>query len=111
MTEPVTVTKPSVDRYMGVSRDQIVDFGKNGKFRVLVFGAYNAMGLIGPEINGIAILQEDPARVVTDAICKQDSGYFGPSQAQLDLFDEIVKMSWKKFQALVNESERARFTL
>lgn len=104
-------TKPTVAQFVGVSRDQIVDHGQHGKFRVLVYGAFNAMGLIGPENNGIAILQEEPALVVADSICLEDSGYFGPSSRQLAEFDRIVSLGWEDFKAVVNDSPRARFTL
>lgn len=108
----VISTHPTVAQFVGVTSDKIVDFGKNGKFRVLVYGAYNAMGLIGPEMNGIAILKEPEGDrrgfVVTDNLGKQDSGYFGPSKEQVELFERIVAMKWEDFRALANDSERSR---
>jgi hypothetical protein len=40
---------PSEGPYVGISRDQIVKKGKN-RYRLLLYGAYNAFGLIGSEV-------------------------------------------------------------
>ena len=55
----------SVGQYTMVAKDQSLKFG-NRSFRVLLYGAYNAMGLIGTEKNGIAVLDEDRRQVVLD---------------------------------------------
>ena len=106
---------PSVGPYTWVSYDQQVVFTRKGKagraFRVLIYGAYNAMGLIGSEGNGIVILDEDKMLVLTDQISAHDSGYFGPTKAQIAQADALTAMTWAKFRAFVNSHPRSRYTL
>lgn len=105
---------PREGPYVGISRDDKVSFGR-GKakrtFRVLVYGAYNAMGLIGSEANGIAILDEDRLQVLADEIACMNTGWFGPSQGQTQLFDRITKLDWANFRDLVNTSGRNRYII
>lgn len=105
---------PSVGPYVGVTIDKQVTFKqgrKNRTFRVLVYGAYNAFGLIGSEKNGIAILDENERAVLADELGIESSGYFGPSKNQIDLFKAILGMSWADFQDLINNSGRNRYTI
>lgn len=96
-----------VAQFEGVTEDKTITL--NGrKFRVLLYSALNANGLIGPEFNGIAVLDEDDKKVIVDNIEKQDSGYFGPSEKQKAKFEEICQMKFKEFQELVNSSDRCR---
>jgi hypothetical protein len=88
---------PRVSQFMGVWADKTRDFGAI-QVRILGYSAYNAMGLIGSECNGIAILNDTEKSVITDEIGKQDSGYFGPSEKQKALFDEIVNCDEEKFK-------------
>ena len=101
---------PRVGPYVGVSRDQIVKKGKS-KFRLILYGAYNALGLIGSEYNGICVLNEDEMNVVTDNLLNVDSGYFGPAKIQIELFDKMVNMSNAVFRELVNSSDNLRYTI
>lgn len=107
----VISSHPSVGPFVGVTRDKTVDFGPGKKFRIVVYGAYNACGLIGPERNGIAILNEDRRDVVTSDIEPITTGYFGPSQRQIDAWEKICKMKWKTFRAFCNESPNARYEI
>lgn len=103
---------PSVLPYMWCSRDQIVSpKGTKRRFRLLLYGAYNAFGLIGPECNGIAVLDEDKRQVVADEIAKLSSGYFGSSSRQSEEFDRLVGADWKTFREIVNSSPRVRESL
>jgi hypothetical protein len=102
---------PSVGPYMGVTRDQVREFKNGQRFRVLVFGAYNAMGLIGSEFNGLAVLDETRMAVLADRLGCEPSGYFGPSKAQLALFDQAMTCPWSEFQALINDSGRNRYEI
>lgn len=102
---------PSFGPYMGVSRHAVREFDNGEKFRVLVFGAYNAMGLIGSEFNGLAILDENKMQVLADRIGCESSGYFGPSKNQLALYEHAMTCPWEDFQALVNESGRNRYEI
>ena len=104
-------TFPRVGPYMGVTRDNVRTFDNGRSFRVLVFGAYNAMGLIGSEFNGLAVLDEDEKAVLADRIGCESSGYFGPSKDQLQLFDHAMACPWDQFQTLINESGRNRYTI
>jgi len=71
---------------------------KVGKTNYLVgiAGAYNAFGLIGPEHNGIFVLDDTHKTVVLDRHCENpDGGYFGPTKAQ-----------WRELERLMNEGPR-----
>ena len=101
----------TVGPYTYVSHDSKRKFENGRTFRVLIAGAFNAMGLIGSESNGIVILDEDKKRVLADEIMRQGTGWFGPSQKQLDVFEAIQTMPWTHFQALVNNSGRNRYKI
>lgn len=112
----VISTFPRIGPYMGVTRDKSLSFKagrKARKFRIVIYGAYNAMGLIGSERNGIAVLDEDNRAVVCDDIARESSGYFGPSKNQLSLFEELAAMSWPVFRDFINENcaDRLRFRI
>ncbi len=105
---------PAIGPYMGVTVDKKIEFKigrKTRRFRVLVYGAYNAFGLIGSEKNGIAILDENERAVLCDEIARESSGYFGPSKAQYQAAINILKMPWAEFRDLVNNSGRNRYTI
>lgn len=105
---------PAIGPYMGVTMDKKITI-KNGRkarnFRVIVYAAFNAYGLIGSEKNGIAILDEDNRQVLADEIEKESSGYFGPSQNQLSRFNEIRAFSWPEFREFVNSCGRNRYDI
>lgn len=74
----------SIGPYTFVSKEETRSFETPDgvrTFRFLIYGAYNAMGLIGSEKNGIAILDEDKVAVLCDEIAKEISGYNQPSAA------------------------------
>ena len=96
-----------VAQFEGVTEDKTITLGGR-TFRVLLYSALNANGLIGPEFNGIAILDEDDKKVVVDNIEKQESGYFGPSEKQKAKFEEICKMNFEQLQNFVYSSDRCR---
>ena len=105
---------PAVGPYVGVTRDRVIKFKagrKNRSFRVIVFGAYNAFGLIGPEFNGLAVLDEDERSVLCDRIACESSGYFGPSRAQLAEFDRLAGLDWPSFREFINSHERSRYSI
>lgn len=68
-------------------------------FIVAISGAYDAYGLIGPEHNGIVVLNETTRDVVADQIAPHGSGsgYFGPSVEQAALFAELLTMPGPAF--------------
>lgn len=98
---------PDVGPYSFVSRDTVRTVGTQ-QFRIVVYGAYNALGLVGSESNGIAILLEEPPAVVADEIGCESSGYSGPSTAQLALFETLRTCSSEEFRAEVNKAPRLR---
>lgn len=98
-----------VSQFEMVTGDVTIHFvSKKRTFRILLYGAYNAMGLIGPEMNGIAVLDEDNKCVLTDGIAQEPSGYCGPSRSQVRYFNELVEADWDTFRTTVNNSERNR---
>lgn len=106
------LTLPSVRPYLGVSRDQILTFetpeGTTRTFRIILYGAYDAQGLIGSEYNGIAVFDEDANEVLLDLEAREDTGYFGPTQSQLDRWGEISDFTWAEFRGFVNSHIRKR---
>jgi len=97
----------SVGQYAMVSLDKTLKFGRRS-FRVVLYGAYNAFGLIGPEKNGIAVLDEDSMQVVLDGHCPQDNGYFGPSDAQTAEWNRICGMDAAEFVEFCNSHPENR---
>lgn len=99
-----------VGQFMGVQADTVVT-RNNRKFRILLYGAYNAMGLIGSERNGIAVLDEDRKCVLLDNECHISSGFYGASEEQQKRFKEVVEMKWPEFQKFVNGHEFKRMDI
>jgi hypothetical protein len=100
-----------VGPFVNVSRDQIKTFENGRSFRFVLYGAYNAGGLIGSEYNGVAVLDEDNKAVLADNFGKEPSGYYGPSKAQTALFDRMLGMDYAEFCDLINSSDRRRYAL
>ena len=71
--------------------------------------AYAAMGLIGSEINGIFVLNEDDFEVVLDQHLRVDSGWFGPQKQHFDELARLKALSDKDFLAWVRQHPRARY--
>lgn len=95
---------------MGVQMDKTVEHAGQ-HFRIILYAAYNAFGLVGSEMNGIAVLNEDLRNVVLDGEACIDSGYFGASDRQKARFEEIVKMDWPAFRTWVNSHKRNRYEI
>lgn len=83
------------------------EFDGGRKFTVLIAGAYNA-GIIGPEHNGIAVLDENNHAVVLDQHVCEASGYQGPSSAQRAEAQRILAMDWDDFAKFCRENPRYR---
>lgn len=109
--EDNVMSLPSVGPYLGVSCDEIKTLKDKRKFRLIIYGAYNALGLIGSECNGIAVLDEDNKEVVCDEMSKADTGYFGPTKEQLKLYDYLMKASDTNFKNIINTHPRARYKI
>lgn len=78
------------------------------KFLVLIAGAYDALGLIGSEHNGIAVLDVDNENVVLDRHMPIGSGATGPSLGQRREMARIMDMDWKTFTAFIRSHPRYR---
>lgn len=73
-----------------------------------IAGAYNACGLIGPEHNGIFVLDDTNKAVVLDRDTPQSSGYNGPSKAQWDRLAYYCKCDASDFLDLIHDNPRSR---
>lgn len=73
-----------------------------------IAGAYDALGLIGPEHNGVFVLDDTNKRVLTDRNCEESSGYFGPSRRQWDALRDVMKMPAREFVRWVASTPRYR---
>ena len=80
--------------------------------RVLLYGAYNAYGLIGPEHNGIAIANETNRGVVLDEhLCKNPGwypGFGGPSAKQQQEMSRLAQLTEAEFLSFVRLHQRYR---
>lgn len=96
---------------MGTQGDYTKKFKNGRSFRIMIYGAFNAYGLIGSEKNGILVLDENNKQVLCDEICKADSGYFGATPMQREMYVEIKMMKWKAFQSFINNHKRSRYSI
>jgi hypothetical protein len=103
LCEPAPVRKSTkVGPFEGVGRDEKRMVGDD-EYRIIQYSAYNAMGLIGTERNGIAVLSETRRQVICDEIA------IGASQAEKTRkFDELMKMDEREFALEINASPRLR---
>lgn len=77
-------------------------------YAIGIAGAYNAGGLIGPEYNGIFVLDDTNKRVLTDRESEESSGYFGPSKAQWDALKTAMQLPEKAFLHWIQSTPRYR---
>ena len=103
---PVISDFPRVGQFVGVSRDQRQKHYPD--LRLLVYGAYDAGGLIGSEFNGIAVLDERERRVLTDREAQEPSGYNGPSARQIRRFEELAAMPQARFAEWLKKHDNYR---
>lgn len=78
------------------------------EYLIGIAGAYNAFGLIGPEHNGIFVLDDTNKAVVLDRDIPETSGYFGPSKRQWERLAHYCKCSEADFLDLINTNPRSR---
>lgn len=100
--------------YRGIQHDVTKHFATDDGprvFRIAVYGAFDAFGLIGSEHNGIVILDVDNRVVVCDEIGIADSGYYGATKSQVELWQKIIAMDWFDFRAFVNSQSRTRMEI
>lgn len=97
--------------YMGIVYDRRVSFGKGKKFRVCIYQAYNAYGLIGSEYNGIVVFDESKMQVLCDEISREPTGYFGASAHQVQSAEQLVNTDWETFRATINTHKNHRYEI
>jgi hypothetical protein len=111
--EPYPGSVPSlvpknVDRFTGVQFDKQRQLSDGQVVRVITYQAYNAMGLIGSEYNGVAVLLEEPPRVLTDGLKRSASGYNGVSAAAWRLANHLISCPEHELYHTVVDSENYR---
>lgn len=77
-------------------------------FKLFISAAFNAMGLIGSEADGIVILNETRMEVVSDEILRSGSGYSGPHANQIVQLDYLLALPDEQFLKEVAGSIRYR---
>ena len=70
--------------------------------------AYNARGLIGPEHNGIFVLDETRKMIVLDRHTPLETGYFGPNEDIFAEFSRLKALTPKAWRAWVSAHPRTR---
>lgn len=77
-----------------------LDFGANGRYTVVIHGAYNAMGVIDTKNNGVGILDDTKRQVLMSSYCGWvDEQSFIATEAE---FTRLINMDWRQFQQLSN---------
>lgn len=86
--------------------------GMGIRIHILLSGAYNAYGLIGPEMNGIVVLNDTKKAVVLDMVCQEPTGWYpgysGPSERQVELFEALAEMPDAVLVAWIRSHSRYR---
>lgn len=96
----------TIHPYVGVTHEFT-----RGDYHVFCYSAYNAMGLIGSESNGICVCNVKRKDVVCDEIAKEQTGYFGPSTQRLEVFEKMRAMEDEEFYRFVNAQRRLRYNI
>jgi len=95
---------PHAGPYYGVSKDTVI-----GRYRIILYGMFNANGLFGSENNGIAILDELDHIVLLDRHQQINSGYYGPSESQLTEFSRLVSLDYEDLEEFIESHPRYRY--
>lgn len=105
----------NIHPYTWVTNDKTVEYEGGQKLRFIIYGAYNAMGLIGSECNGIAILNENARDIVADEIGKTSSFAYNSSntapKSLVEKFNQLTSMTYEQVKSFINESPRKRYSL
>ena len=103
----IDMTK-TIGPYTSITKDVTRTYENGRTIRFAIYGMYNAHGLLGPEHNGVVILDDDEKLVICDKIERADSGYFGPTQRQRDAFEMLTAYSWSSLAKFVATHPRTR---
>lgn len=77
-------------------------------YKIGIAGAYNAFGLIGSEHNGLFILDDTNKQVVLDQHAGEHTGYFGPSERQWQVLQDVVALDSEHFLHFIHNHPRSR---
>jgi hypothetical protein len=99
-------SRPSFSPLSFLSAAYQIRFENGRTFTVGIAGAYNAMGLIGTEANGVFVCDDDSERVVVTGVARAASGYQTPTKDQLAILDGLLVMPWGVFKNWVNGLEQ-----
>ena len=102
---PKGIGAQNVGPFENISRDERRTVG-NEEVRLVIYGQYNAMGLIDTSKNGIAILSDTRRQVLTDEIAIGEN-----PAAKSRKFDELMGMSDQDFALAVNSNHRTRMEI
>lgn len=98
--------------YCNVWGDALRNYGDDqGRLRLFISGAYSAMGLIGPEYNGIVVLDNKTMRVVADQVEGDPSGgfYIGkPSTFLMAKLQDLLAAPSEELHQYLTQCERYR---
>ena len=87
---------PRLGQYVGIRRQFTRTINKK-KILVAIYSAYDALGLIGSEYNGVVVLNATDMKVVMDGEGRCESGWFGSTSKQRHIFDQLVTMIKPQF--------------
>ncbi len=75
--------------YMAIRRgtDRVV---KGVQYAIFIAGAYNAMGLVGFERNGVVVLNLTHKTVVADSHMQAATGHDGATEEQVSEFNRLI---------------------
>lgn len=86
--------------------------GEDITIHIMLSGAYNALGLIGTEMNGIVVLNETHKAVVLDRAFEEPFGWYGgcgePTFRQKAAFEDICLLSDKDLVAWIRGHKNYR---
>lgn len=89
------------------------DHTRADRYRLVLYGAYNAHGLIGSEYNGIAVLDDNRRQVWCDNIGRQPSGWYTPEAEApavlVKLFEKMKAMTTDELISFVNSQKHCRY--
>lgn len=102
---------PNMGPLTGITHRRCRRFSSKGEtrtFYVVLHMAYNAGGLIGTEANGVAVLDGDARDVLVASHGATASGYYGPTQVQIDEWDRVCRMTYAQLREFVNTNRTRR---
>ena len=102
----------NIKPYTGVQLDITAEFKTPTgprHFRIITYQAYDAYGLIGTEINGVAVLDDDQKQIVCDKMWpNRQGGWGGATQEQVENAERLADLRWDLFKSEVSTHEQCR---